>query len=119
LVQELQQVLENNPFTGEPVIQELKNNEGHPVIHQNAHMWLSRAAQATVALLASPFKCRSLSKPSGKSLSVSSVTIKYLISLLMMNPMVMVKAPHPPLIQRKILLSVMNNQMFIMKAPIL
>jgi hypothetical protein len=84
-VQESQQVLENNSFTGEPVIQEwendpepriqeLENNKGQPVIHQNTHRWLSRTAPVTVALLVSPFKHRSLSKPSGKSLSVSSAS---------------------------------------------
>jgi hypothetical protein len=83
LVQESQQVLANSLFTGDPVIQELENdpepgtqelenNEGHPVIHQNAPRRLGRVARATVALLASPFKRRS--KPSGESLSVSSTS---------------------------------------------
>jgi hypothetical protein len=74
LVQESQQVLENNPFTGESGIQESENNEGQPVIHQNTNRQLSKVARATVALLASPFKRRSLSKPSGESLSASSAS---------------------------------------------
>jgi hypothetical protein len=78
LVQESQQVLENtNPFTGESGIQESENNEGQPVIHQNTHRRLSKVARATVALLASPFKRRSLSKPSGESLSLSSAASSY------------------------------------------
>ena len=76
-------MLANSLFTGDPVIQELENdpepgtqelenNEGHPVIHQNAPRRLGRVARATVALLASPFKRRS--KPSGESLSVASTS---------------------------------------------
>ena len=132
LVQESQQVLANSLFTGDPVIQELENdpepgtqelenNEGHPVIHQNAHRRLGIAAQATVALLASLSSAGLYPSPLAKAFlcqALLHLSIKYLTSLLMMNPMVMVKFLHPPvLIKRKILVTVTTNQMVIMNIP--